>query len=72
MHVAGAGGPLRRLFLRLLWSLLVCEHTTGMFATCTCQAYCAQSGTVSHAGIGAVQVEIFGITFVSKTCAFVR
>ncbi len=27
-----------------------------------------QSESVSHAGIGAVQVEIFGIVFVFKTC----
>ena len=41
-----------------------------MYATCTCQACCEQSGSVSHAEIGAVQVEIFGIMFVFKTCAY--
>ncbi len=59
-------------FLRLLWSLLVCEHASSMYATCTCQACCEQSEPVSHAEIGAVQVEIFGIMFVFKTCAFVQ
>ena len=55
-------------FLRLLWSLLVCEHASSTNATCTCQACCEQSGSVSHAGIGAVQVEIFGIMCILKTC----
>ena len=41
-----------------------------MYATCTCQACCEQSGPVSHAGIGAVQVEIFRIMWIHKTCAF--
>ncbi len=72
MHGGGAGGPLRRLFCIFYGLFLWCEHATSMFATCTCQACCEQSGSVSHAWIGAVQVEIFGIMFIFKTCAFVR
>ena len=68
MHGGGAGGPLMRLYLRLLWFLIVCEHASSMYATCTCQACCEQLGSVSHVGIDAVQVEIFGIMRILKTC----
>ena len=58
-------------FLRLYLSFSV-ESIQPACATCTCQACCEQSGSVSHAGIGAVQVEIFGIMCILKNCAFVR